>query len=148
MEKAKRRLPLVPSDPIAEPVPERPRWQWIFGAAGALLLAWLVLAAGVTALGDALGVNAGAGALLVALHALALGLAGLGAGSLVGRFGGAANGREAGLGGALAALIACVLAAISAPELGVSTWALAFVVTALLGSACGYAGARLALRKR
>lgn len=148
MEKAKRRLPLVPSDPIAEPVPERPRWQWIFGAAGALLLAWLVLAAAVTALGDALVTSAGAGALLVALHALALGLAGLGAGSLVGRFGGAAKGREAALGGALAASIACALAALSAPDLGATTWVLAFAVTALLAAACCYAGARIALRKR
>lgn len=148
MSKPKRRLPVLPSGPLEEPVPDRPRWQWVVGCAGALVLAWLVLATAVTALGDAFAESAAGGALLVALHAFALALAGLGAGHLVGRFGGAAKGREAALGGVLAAAVTCGLAAISAPELGLTTGALAFVVTGAIASATAYAGARLGLRKR
>jgi hypothetical protein len=144
----KRRLPLLKSTGTAQDAdaePPRPPWQWVgFGALAIfcvwLPLAWLSALATVRLSQIARGPAAALYTLLVSSAGLAL--AALAGGYLVGRWGTPGVGvREAALAGALAALVATLLAWSS----GVSPGALLTVAIAVPSAALG---GRLGLRRR
>jgi hypothetical protein len=132
----KRRLPVLKepaSSPDAEAETRRPPWQWVGFGTVAIFVAWLPLSylaelarrrATAAWVGDVTTPEDAARALatlapperaklgltVFLLHGLALALAAFAGGYLVGRWGGAANERQAALAGMTAALVASVLA--------------------------------------
>jgi tRNA-(ms[2]io[6]A)-hydroxylase len=134
---------------------ERPPWHWAGLGTVAIFIAWLPLAALVTALlrralehAEAGGAPRSIQAAMVALHAVAFALAGLAGGYLVGRYGGRAGVREAIASGLIAAAVAWALAVVQGAPAGVLGWAMLLVVMATLGGASARAGGRAGVRRR
>lgn len=165
-----RRLPVLqqtaPEDSAAA---SRPPWQWCLVGAGLATTIWLPLAAVAAPLGASLAahwlrvapaevasgkVQLGPGqlALLAALSALPLivcfGIAAAAAGALVGRFGGKAGKREAGIAGVIAAFIVTSVAVVGGAGLSASGFAGAALVLAAVGGAAGYVGAGFGAARR
>ena len=155
MPDGKRRLPVL-SSKGEDDAPERPPWPWSLIGGVAIVIAWLTMAALVNAVLARTVLAGGAtGALpavaLVAANVSAFALASFAGGYLVGRFGGTAKVREAGVAGLYAAAVGCAMAiGQRAPgaDAGVLGWVLVVIVVAALGAGGAAAGGRLGLRKR
>lgn len=135
-----------------EPPDDRPPWHWVAIGAVFQLLAWLLLsllahpvAAAVARAVASPGDVRAASVVLAGTHVVVtVGCGSAASGALIGRFGGRAGPREAGLSGLAAAAIACGL---TAPQAGV----VALGVLAPLGAvaaATAWSGARLGARRR
>lgn len=166
-----RRLPVIqnqaPDDAAAA---QRPRWQWALIAGGFVVTLWIPLTIPAEWLGRRLALrlvdvtdraalarftaSAGSGdralllTFLVGPLALSFIVACLAAGALVGRFGGRSGAREAALGGVLAALLVCGIAALGG---ALRPWPLAagsLVALGFAGAASTWLGAKLGVKLR
>lgn len=162
----KRRLPILQRETSADEPPEedRPPWHWVGFAVVATFLVWLPLSALAGKLGSVLiaraeadlpvprtgpvPLPAGTQISLAALQLVGFLIAAFAGGLLVGRFGGKAGPREGAVGGFIAALLACALAAVSTHGAGGAIWALLFVILGTLGSLAGWLGARFGQTRR
>ena len=161
-EKPRKRLPVLQDEEGDEEAQDRPPWHWSGIGVIAIFLAWLPLASLVNTLvarmlrsaDPADGVElaaaapAGARAVMMGSNALCFALAALAGGYLVGRFGGRAGPKEAGVSGLLTAVVAWALAISQTPSIAPLVWLLLLLVMGSLGWVAAYLGGRLGLRGR
>jgi hypothetical protein len=158
-EPPKRRLPVLPSTSPSDEE-ERPPWHWSGIGLVAIFLAWLPLAAmGNVIVKRMLGasdpgaapaeVPARVRVSIVVVSALGFVVAAFAGGYLVGRFGGKAGPKQAGLSGLAAALLAWAIA-LAQPGGGGSVliWMMVLVVMSGLGGSMALLGGRAGLRGR
>ena len=165
-----RRLPVIQQAASEDDAAAaRPRWHWCLIGAGLAATIWVPLATVATPLGASLAarsigaapedIASGAVALTPRLSAIVatvsalplivcFGVAALLAGALVGRFGGRAGKKEAGIAGAIAAFLVISLAALAGAGLGAAGFAAATLALATVGAACGFAGGAFGARRR
>jgi tRNA-(ms[2]io[6]A)-hydroxylase len=165
-----RRLPVIQqADTEDAAAASRPRWQWCLIGAGLVSTIWVPLAVMAAPLGTSLAAHllrvapadVAAGrvtlapqetAILASLSALPLivcfGVAAAAGGALVGRFGGQAGKREAGISGVIAAFAVTLLAAIGGVGLSPAGLAAVSVVLAAAGAAAGFAGGGFGASRR
>jgi hypothetical protein len=131
-----RRLPVIQqTDSDDAAAASRPRWQWCLIGAGLASTMWMPLA------------------VLAAPHGMlplivCFGITAAGAGALVGRFGGQAGKREAGISGAIAAFGVTCLAGLGGSGLSPSGLAAVALVLAAVGAAAGFAGGAFGVTRR
>jgi len=132
-----RRLPVIQqTDTDDAAAASRPRWQWCLIGAGLASTMWMPLA------------------VLAAPHGMlplivCFGIAAAAAGALVGRFGGQAGKREAGISGAIAAFGVTGLAGLGGRAgLSPSGLAAAAFVLAAVGAVAGFAGGAFGVTRR
>jgi hypothetical protein len=165
-----RRLPVIQQTAVEDAeAAERPRWHWCLIGAGFTATIWVPLAIAAAPLGTAVAsrwlhvqsadVASGRTALtqrqmvsLATISALPLivcfGLAAAVAGALVGRFGGRAGPREAGISGATAAFLVTSVAAFGGSGLSTLGIVAASVALAAVGASAGFVGGGVGFRKR
>jgi hypothetical protein len=165
-----RRLPVIQQTAVEDAVAaERPRWHWCLIGAGLTATIWVPLAVAAAPLGAAVAARcihvgaaqlaAGGAALtrrqmvsLSVISALPLivcfGLAAAAAGALVGRFGGRAGPRDAGISGAIAAFLVTSVAALGGSGLSAVGIVGASLVLAVVGASAGFVGGGFGFRKR
>jgi tRNA-(ms[2]io[6]A)-hydroxylase len=145
-----------------EDAQDRPPWHWSGIGLLAIFLVWLPLASLVNALvarmlrsvDPADGVDlaaaapAGARTAMIGSNALCFALAALAGGYLVGRFGGRAGPKEAGVGGLLTAVLAWAIALAQTQAIAPLVWSLLLLVMGALGWGAAYLGGRLGLKGR
>jgi hypothetical protein len=131
-----RRLPVIQqTDTDDAAAASRPRWQWCLIGGGLAATMWMPLAVLIAPLG-------------VVPLIVCFGIAAAGAGALVGRFGGQAGKREAGISGVIAAFGVTFLAGLG--RTGLSPPGLVAVALALaaVGAAAGFAGGAFGVTRR
>jgi tRNA-(ms[2]io[6]A)-hydroxylase len=147
----KRRLPVLNQKEPQPEAEERPPWHWVPLGSFATFLLWLPMSALVEPLtkrGAGEDGGAAAGAQVVIGHALAFFLAAFGAGVLVGRVGARAERKHAALGGALAAVLAWLIAAGQGTPGGAIVWGALLAILALLGTGAALLGGITGIRWR
>lgn len=165
-----RRLPVIQQTATDDAAAaSRPRWQWCLIGAGLTVTIWLPLAVLAAPLGASVAAHwLGAApadvlsgkvqprpeqaAVFASLSAIPLivcfGVAAGCAGALVGRFGGKAGKREAGIAGAIAALFVTCIAALGGAGLSTTGFLAALLALAAVGAASGYGGAAFGASRR
>jgi tRNA-(ms[2]io[6]A)-hydroxylase len=165
-----RRLPVIQQSAVEdEDAAARPRWQWCLIGAGLTATIWIPLAAVAAPVGAAVAAHsagaragvAGAGrsastpheaAALAVMSALPLivcfGIAAAAAGALIGRFGGRAGRREAGISGAIAAFLVTSVAALGGSGLSMLGIGGASLALAAVGAGAGFVGGGFGFRRR
>lgn len=144
----KRRLPVLQSagePPQDGPEEDRPPWRRVALGVAMTFLVWLPLSALVDAT-SAAGAWPASG--ILAGHALAFCAGALSGGALAGWLGAERSRREGALVGAVAALLAWVLALTMGAPGGGLVWGLLLVLLVTMGGGAGAAGGRLGERLR
>jgi hypothetical protein len=152
---AKRRLPLLPRDEVAdESDVERPPWHWSAIGAVAIFVFWLPLTFLTAALGKhLLGEAAEPGAAPLAtrltmagVNLIVFALASFGGGALVGRFGGKAGLKEATVAGLATAAVAWTT--IAAQGVGLMLAGALLLLLIAVGAGASRAGGFVGLKQR
>jgi hypothetical protein len=131
-----RRLPVIQESTSDDALAaSRPAWHWVLIGSGFVTTIWLPFAV--------LAASFGALPLLVCF-----GLSAFAGGALVGRFGGRARAREAGISAILAAFLVTSVALLGGSGLSPLVILLASVVLAALGGVAGYLGGGFGVRRR
>lgn len=151
----KRRLPVLQGKG-EEPERKRPTWHWVPLGAFATFLVWLPLSLGTESVvrhfldaADARGAPvAAAGVWLISGHTFAFFAGSFTGGVLVGRIGEDTERKHAALGGALAGVLAWLIAANQGTPGGALVWGLLVVLIASIGAAGGALGGALGVRWR
>jgi hypothetical protein len=165
-----RRLPVIQTSAAEDEVAaSRPRWHWVLIGAGLTVALWAPLVAVATPLGlgiashvlglpaegvaaPDMGLTPGQASLLGASVAVpllvAFAVAGFGAGALVGRFGGRAGRVQAGLGAALAGVLAASLGLVAKGGVSWASILASGIALVLVGTLGGWLGGSFGFRKR
>lgn len=154
---AKRRLPLLPKDEVAdESDVDRPPWHWSAIGTVAIFVIWLPLTFLTAALSKRFLDEAAASSaaplvlrLVVAgQNLLGFGLASFGGGALVGRFGGKAGCKEATVAGFATAAIAWTTLAAQGVGLTLAGGAALLLLLIAVGAGASRAGGAVGLKQR
>jgi tRNA-(ms[2]io[6]A)-hydroxylase len=131
-----RRLPVIQqTDTDDAAAASRPRWQWCLIGAGLASTMWMPLAVLTAPLG------------MLPLI-VCFGISAAAAGALVGRFGGQAGKREAGISGVIAAFGVTCLAGLGGAGLSPSGLVTVALVLAVVGAVAGFAGGHFGVKRR
>jgi hypothetical protein len=131
-----RRLPVLQESTSDDALAaSRPPWQWTVIGAGLVTTIWLPL--------SVIAAPFGAAALLGSFA-----LAGFGGGALVGRFGGRARAKEAGISAVLAAFLVTSVGVLGGSGLSPLGILLASAALGTVGGIAGFTGGRFGVRRR